>query len=408
MASWVSANMSNLLPGEVDTIIDLISSLSTTVQIPLELTISILNVAKTVLVSLDAFDPATILRDTIEAFKNDILGAGFYICDMWDYSILQLVSVVDSDHGPDSGFNYNGNTFEDSFRQDLLDSFEDENDLRKPTFTGKCAMLVLVIGRGTLDEIGIDPDESNFGETFKGFQNAIGQASYGLQQSRYRLFWLKAKQVAENQPSDKVAARVNRVQTAFKLFSFLSNEDLDGVETPFDQSSGRSFFEDDDLTINDISYKDDILPVIESVENAYKQSEYPDWRSVRLIDIYPELVELVDIGFDAVLSLFVASSTILESVVELINSIQAKLDWLDSIISLIDQLIEDLDDMLNTTGLHALFVSSNNGISDLKTKLENATNVPFDGNGFFAGMSILAGGDATTVLQTLFSPLIES
>jgi len=406
MSSWVSANMSNLLPSEVDTIIDLISSLSTTVKVPLELTVSILNVAKTVLVSLDAFDPASILRDTIETFKNSILGAGFYVCDMWDYPVLQLINVID--HGPDSEFNYSGNTFENSFRQDLLDSFDDIYDIRRPTFSGSCAMLVLVVGKGTLDEVDISPDESNFGESFKGFQNAIGQASYGLHQARYRLFWTKAKQVAENQSSDKVAARVNRVQTAFKLFSFLSSSDLDAIELPYDQSSGRSFFEDDDLVINDISYIDDILPVIESVENAYKQSEYPDWKSVRLSDIYPELVELVDIGFDAVLSLFVAGSTILESVVELINSIQAKLDWLDSIIDLIDQLIEDLDDMLNTTGLHALFISSNDGIEGLKTKLENATNVPFDGNGFFAGMTILAGGDATSIIQTLFSPLIES
>jgi hypothetical protein len=47
-------------------------------------------------------------------------------------------------------------------------------------------------------------------------------------------------------------------------------------------------------------------------------------------------------------------------------------------------------------------------VVDLKTKLENATNVPFEGNGFFAGISILAGGDATSIIQTLFSPLIES
>jgi hypothetical protein len=396
--------MSNLLPSEVSSIIDLISSLSTTVRVPLELTVSILNVAKTVLTSLDAFDPAVILRSAIESFKSDVLGAGFYICDMWDYPALQLANI--SDHGPDSEFNYDGNTFEESFLQALTDSFDDQYDFRRPTFTSNCAMLVLVVGKGTLDELDISPDESNFGESFKGFQNAIGQASYGLHQARYNLFWSKARQVAENQSSDKVASRVSRVQQTRKLFSYLINDDLDSIEVPFDQTSGRSFFED--LEIEDISWNNDIIPIIESIESAYVQSEYPDWKTVRLSDVYPELVELIDIGFDAVLSLFVAGSTIQEAVVELINAIQAKLDWLDSIIDLIDQLIADLDDMLNTTGLHALFVSSSNGIADLKTKLENATNVPFEGNGFFAGMSILAGGDATSIIQTLFSPLIES
>jgi len=74
---------------------------------------------------------------------------------------------------------------------------------------------------------------------------------------------------------------------------------------------------------------------------------------------------------------------------------------------IIDQILEDLDLLLNLTGMHAIYVQSSNGIADLRRKLLNADNVPRDGRGFYSGVTILAGGPFVPVFNTLFAAVGE-
>lgn len=406
MAQWVSANLAALLPSEVDAIFTAIDSLLDVVSIPLQAVSSILNISKELLVSLPIDDWTDIVRGLINDFRNNLLGSGYYILDMWSYPLKQLEP---GEHGPDVVYGNNvrltGDKFSESFLRDLNASFDDQYDPNVPKFTSDVAMLVIVMAKATIDELFISTEEGNVGYAWRGFKESIEGAARALNELRWRVAWSKIRAAAEKQPSDKVAVRVERVQEAFRLFTYVQRKELDSIPIPLVSSSGESFFENTDE--NDLNWTEDIVPILESVEALYEKSSYPDWRRGTLRDVNPTLSEAVDYIFDAVLNLLEKGSTLKESIIALIDAIQAKLDRLQELIDRIQDLIDRIDDILNTTGFHALFVQSSNGITGLRQKLLAVENDPFTADGFFAGMAVLVGGIGVTAFNTIFSPIAE-
>jgi hypothetical protein len=403
MAQWVSANLSKLLPGAVDTIFTAIKALTTTVSVPLKAVQSALNVASAFLTSLDPLDFLTTVRSLINSFKNNLIGSGYYLLDMWDYPIKQLQPSTFGPENTVDALRLTGDSFQSSFQQDLLDSFDDADDTNRPQFTGSVVIMILVSAKGTLDDLGIIPEEDHLGFAWKGLDAPINQAGQAVQELRWRASFSRMRAAAEVQSVNKVATRVERVQRVSHLFSFMSREEIDLLPVPMDPETGESFFED--LEASDLDWEEDVVPILETVEAHFESHEYPDWERATLYEVYPDLQVIVDTVFDAVLDLLETGGTILQAIKDLVNAIKAKLDELDRLIALIDELEEQLEALLNATGLHVLFVTSENGVTDLKTKIQSATNIPFTGNGFYAGMAVLVGGPQASLFNTLFGPI---
>lgn len=395
-----------MLPGAVDEIFTAIDSIVSVASIPLEAVKTILNTSSTFLVSLDPFDFLSVVKSLIESFRNDILSTGFFMLDMWDYPVKQLAP---RSYGPGNTYSsprLSGDTFESSFLSDLLSAFDDELDTNRPQFSGSVTAMIIVTGRGTIDDLNLLPEEDHVGYAWKNLDTSIRNAGNKIRNIRLNAQMSVIKQAAEYQPSDKVATRIFRAQRAFRLMSFMSQEDMDLIPIPMDPETGDSFFENKSPAL--INWEEEVVPILETVEDFYLSSEYPDWQSATLKDIYPDLVVILDTVFDPILDLFSSGGTILQSIKDLVTAIQAKLDELDRLIELITSLEAELEDFLNATGMHVLFVSTNNGITDLKSKISSALSVPFTGNNFYAGMTLLVGGPGSSVFNTLFSPIADT
>jgi len=403
MAEWVSANFANLLPAGTMTILDTARTLIDIVSFPLEAIASVLDIAKTFLLALPPFDFSEIIRDLIEDFKNDLLGSGFYLCDMWDYPIHQLEPTT---YGPDQtygSYSTSGSSFSD-FVSTLAASLDDEQDSNRPQFTGSCAMVVLIRAEATIDDLEVFIEDGNIGQTmFEGMAGTIQGAAYAMHAARMRGAFAKLRLLAEEQSQNHVATRVDRLETAFRDYTALTQEEVDLVQAPMNPETGDRFFEDTEIA--DISWEEDVMPFLEEVEEARLTTTYPDWNRAALRDIYPQIVDMVDAIFDPILELLQIGKTIKDQIIAFIDSIQSKVQELTDIIDQIDAFIDQIEDFLNLTGFHILFLTSSNGVSDLKAQLLAAGNEPIDTDGWFAGFSLVAGGDAVSAFELLFSPL---
>jgi hypothetical protein len=292
----------------------------------------------------------------------------------------------------------------------LIYSFEDEKDTNRPQFSGPVAMMVVVTGKGTIDDLNVMPEEDNLSDAWKGFAASIENAGRALQEKRWKASFETIRTVAEAQLENKVSVRVQRAQRAFTLLGHMTRDELDVIPIPMDPGTGKSFFEDvDTIDIQSaIDWQDDVVPILEAIETNFDAREYPDWERATLYEVYPDLATILDTIFDAVIDLFQKGTTIYQAVIDLIDAIQNKLDELDRLIEQIDEMVEQLEAFLNATGMHVLFLTSNDGVEDLQTQIENATDLPFSGRGFYAGMAVLVGGPKVDAFKTLFSPIADT
>lgn len=404
MAQWVSVNLALLVPDALKTMISTVDTLLTVVKTPLEIVAGVLKLVKSFLIALPSLNPVKILRGLVENFKSQFMGSGFYLCDMWDYPLRQLAPKT---YGPEATYGQldtNGGKFKDTFVTDLANSLVDPYDIKRPKFTSKCGMLVLSVGGGSIDDLRLFRDEGAIGETWSGMSQKLRGSALAANHIRYRGAFAKMIAAAELQPSDKTAARVERVQHAYKLLSQMDRDDVATLPIPTNSSSGEGFFED--MYPADIDWANDVDPVLTAVEEFSSQSKYPDWNRASLRDLWPELVVLIDTAFDAVLDLLQVGRTIVDQIVAIIDAISKKLEELQAIIDQIDQFLEQIEQFLNTTGFHGIWLTTSNGVTDLKSQLLASSGSVMSGKGYWAGMAIVAGGDAMSPLQMLFAPIV--
>lgn len=402
MAQWVTARLSDLLPSEVQSALDLIDSLLGVISVPLSATSDLLSAAETFLLGLPIINPVELLRLAAESIKEQFLASGLYVCNMWDYPTRQLVHTTTGPNATFGRYSTRGTDFRGTFIRDLSLSFDDQNDFNRPQFTGTVAMLVLVVGEASLENLGISMEEDNFGEGFSGIRHDIGAAAAELVRKRWQSVFFKLRQAAENQEEGFVTTRYEKVEYAHRLFNQLEQEQIDAIPAPFNANTGEGFYEDTIAT--DISWEDS-LELIDTIEGQFEPPVYPNWDRKALVDLHPDLVSIVDSIFDPVIDLLEVGSTIKDAIISMIRAIKLKLDELQSLIDRIDEVLEKILNLLNMTGFSALYVSSNSGVTDLRTKLLQAENVPFDGNGFYSGMAILAGAANASIFKTLFAPV---
>lgn len=405
-AQWVSANLKMLLPPGTTDILDLIDTMLSIVKAPLDLIVAILDTAKSLVLAFNLFDFIAILRGMVEDFKNKILGSGFFVCMMWDYPVRQLTGgvVQGKDVGPDNTFGViglEGHLFKESFLKDLLSSFDDTKDPYRPTFTGSCAMLILVRAASTPEQLGVHSGEDNVGDAWGGLGATIGQAGRAVGTIRMRAALATIKEAAQQQSSDYVQIRVERAERAIQMYSFLTDDEVDAISYPEDEENGGMYF--DGLAPNELDWQADCVPVLESIEGMYSPSVYPDWSRITLRDINPNLVLIVDYVFDPVIDLLQSGFTLKQKLIDLIDAIKSKVEYLQDIINSIQVILDEIDRLLSATGFHALYVSSSKGIANLKYQVESASGPPIEGPFFYAGMALLAGSDVKVLFDTLFA-----
>lgn len=414
MAKWVSANMAAFLPDGTTDIFASINDLTSVITPPLELVQSALEAAKIFLIGLDPFDWLGALAATIEDFKNAFLASGIYVCQMWDYPVRQIHQEVpgravgEVAYGPDNTigtFNISaGHIFEESFLQDLNDSFDDRLDPNAPRFRSNVSMLVLVTGTPGINDIRISTEEDSLIDAFQGLAGVIGGAARNIRALRLKNMLARIKSTAQAQEPSKVSVRVNRIERSIHLVGLLSDQEIDAIEYPEDDTG--AYFEGRDL--NTLDWISEVIPILEAVESQFLSSKYPDWNKLSLVNLHPDIQNIIDAVFDPVIDLLQSGSSITNATVAMINAISDKITELEELIERISDIQEEIDRLLNVTGLHALYISTSQGIPDLQDKLLNATDVPFTGNNFYAGMALLAGEDAKVTFDALLATVGEA
>lgn len=409
MAKWVSANMSGFLPPGTNDIVTAIGDLLPLVTTPLNLVSDILNASKNFLVSAPAFDYLGVLSTSITNYKKSFLTSGIYVCHMWDYPIRQLKGsnvaggVSDpSKFGPDQtidNIHLRGNEFSQSFLRDLDQSFDDQRDVNAPRFNSDVSMLLLVTAAPSIHLLGANTQENTLADAFAGFQNTIGAAAKEIRRIRAAAMLAKLKLTAQAQPADKVSVRVSRIELAIHTLGQLSDDDLAAIAFP--ENPQGSFFEDQPFET--IDWLKQVLPVIQSIESRYTPRVYPDWGRIALANINPSFIKLVNSVFDPVLDLFKKGHNVQTSIVTLISAIQQKITALENLIGHVSTIQEEIDRLLKVTGYHAIYITTKLGTADLRKQLREATDVPFSGNNFYAGMALVAGSDTKIVFDALFS-----
>jgi hypothetical protein len=409
MADWVEANLTDLFP--VDSIVTTLRTVLDVVRAPLLLVKIPLQTAATILIALDSiFPPFQALIDEIEEFKNDLLSTGLYMLDMWAYPVKQLQRTS---FGPEitvANLELNGQDFSESFLADVISSFDDEADNQRPLFNGDVAMFIIVAGTGSLPNFQISVEEDNYGDGFSGLQDQIGGAGKAIKNVLWRYAWVQMARLAnlqqnlEGEATSVVQTRVERVKRAERLYSQMDTEQVDALPVPVNTETGESFFTDSSLEL--LSWEDDVLPIIESVEERFLSPTYPDWQNVTMRDIHPQIVEVVDAIFDPVIELLRIPGNIIKQLLKIVAAIQEKIDQLEKLIDEIDRILEEVEQFLKMAGFAAIFVNSTEGTEGLKQKLLAAGNVPFEeGPGFFSGMALLAGGPPLSAFRLLFTPI---
>ncbi len=407
MAKWISANMSGFLPDGTEELFDAIDVLVDTVAIPLDAVSDALDATKTFLIGLDPFDYLGLLAALLEDFKNSFLASGIFVLQMWDYPARQLKGEVGSatrDFGPDitlSAINLEGNIFEESFLRDLDQSFSDSRDPNVPDFRSEVSMLVLMKAATNIDDLLVSTEEESAVDVFKGIAEIIGGAAKQIREIRFKSMLENLKKTAQAQDTSKVSVRVDRIERAIHLTGQLDDQQIDAIEFP--EGTTGAFFEGRDF--EQLDWLSEVVPILQSIENQFTGSRYPDWNKISLADIHPDITEIINSIFDPIIDLLQTGSNVLDSTIAMIDAIAAKVTSLQEILERISDFEEEIDRLLNVTGYHALYVSSTIGMTDLRSKLLNATDVPFSGNNFYAGMVLLAGSDARTAFDALFEPV---
>ena len=122
---WRSANLSAIIPDGVEKLIDTIRALLNVVKAPLEITSTVLDIGKSLLVTIN-IDFLGALKTAVIEFERSIKATSIHSLSMWDYPARQLYMASSgntSDYGPTNTYNrinLKGQTFEQSFLRELV------------------------------------------------------------------------------------------------------------------------------------------------------------------------------------------------------------------------------------------------------------------------------------------------
>lgn len=383
MVEWKTADLSGFLPDEMDPLISSAQSVATTTAAILSSIQDLLEAAKVFLVGLPIFDWLGTLAQEIEDFKNNFLATGIRGTLLWDYPLKQFFR---------SGLA--GEDFRSSFVQDLANSFDDTADPERPQTTGNISMIVLVGGSESIP---------NLLPLFEDIKDAFSW----WQELATSFFALRRNNVTEQVKAVEDLLQDESLFAGTSLSTTLQTQKLQELRRERRKLQQVPLTEDfsDFIPTADLSSID---AFINEVKERTVFSTYPDWQEVSLRTIVPGLVDVFDEVFDPLINALRAGRDIRDTIDSLINTIQVKIGQLEAIVASINEVLSQLDTLIATVGLSALFIQSTDGVEDLKDQLVNATNPPFTDRGFYFGAAFSAQGGDLPPFETLFQPISGS
>jgi Abnormal spindle-like microcephaly-assoc'd, ASPM-SPD-2-Hydin len=125
----------------------------------------------------------------------------------------------------------------------------------------------------------------------------------------------------------------------------------------------------------------------------------PDWVSYTILDLVPDLKQVIKLMSDVIESLMSGTEKFGESILTFLNLIEAKIDSLQKFIDQIDSVLTMITEIFSGPGFYLLNVPLNSGGNEyFKKALMNAKNGPSsDIFGYTAGITILYGGPSGDV-----------
>ncbi len=123
----------------------------------------------------------------------------------------------------------------------------------------------------------------------------------------------------------------------------------------------------------------------------------PDWHSVKLVDMWPELKELTKLA-DKLKGLLLQVGGLATLIKNLAKAVRAKANLLQELVKTLDGILELLR-ALKSSGLYTLHISTSEGINGLTNGFVSATNRPLSKVGksrpqqaYIGGVALLLGG----------------
>ncbi len=375
MADWQSADMSELVPSELAELVSSASDISDKIVTTLELVKGWVLLAGGNVSYVHDF--ASVLTELVKKFRTDFLGTGFYACNMWDYPLKQYYRSGSS-----------GEIFSQSFLSDLSSSLTDAHDPNVPTFEGNVAMLVIVGTATGLDQI--VPTIKIARDAFFNWKElsaitdslVIKTKQLGINDYISRL------QSGEIKSSERVAVQSSKVQQLERVLRDVVYMTLDAVEA---------------ITIVPNPTLKDVEDLITYVNTNVASSTYPDWESVTLRKILPPVVDIVDVVLEPLIGTLQSGTDTLKAIQELIALVEIKIAQLQAINARMATYLSQFVNLISMTGLYTLWVTSSTGVVPLASSLLDATSTPFGtSNGFYYGVTLLAGGAGLAPFENLF------
>ena len=147
----------------------------------------------------------------------------------------------------------------------------------------------------------------------------------------------------------------------------------------------------------------DVEDLITYVNTNVASSTYPDWESVTLRKILPPVVDIVDVVLEPLIGTLQSGTDTLKAIQELIALVEIKIAQLQAINARMATYLSQFVNLISMTGLYTLWVTSSTGVVPLASSLLDATSTPFGtSNGFYYGVTLLAGGAGLAPFENLF------
>jgi len=475
MAEWKTGALGGMFPADVQDAIDEATTTAAAANSVLSPVRDALDLAKNFLTSLPVLDLPALLAQIIEDFLNDFRASGIYYLPVLDRGLEDVAKlnlnfkesarIWEELNVPSyDGFGSNDDTYAQErnrkafqayffrrylggptgsamsrFKSRVVQSFSDETDDERPTFTGEVAGTVFLVGAPSMAEyvdvlvqiadLWPNNTELNRGlelmrnkltdgflNTFSHSGNRIVKRLEGDNTTGYSLnFGREIKQYSITIRQQSQIEGVTGVLRDFFGIPFeriASDTPLDENYGLFDPRSGWQISVGADIdykagSFSGLKFTSDPGNLVVSFIPTVTGVNPPDWTTINLDKLFPFIFGIMDNYMLPIVQALRAGSNAKDAMIALIDLLDQKLARLDELIIEAERLVTIFNVILGATGIYSLYIHSSSGVDDWIDQFQNATNEPpfneFDA--FVGGVVLMAGGPSLTPFENFFSGL---
>ena len=373
--SWEQKTLADLLPGEIDSLVSSAAGVASTVG-------SILGTIGDIVTDLSIFVVDYI--DPIEAATAAFIqSVDDFVADLKSTGVFMLVVP----HAPQRALFGRGT---DAFIERVQESFYDIGDPNRPQLSSAALIggVVVMVGDPSFD--GLKTPLQKLGNVF------------GLQEWKDLLRILTAPPpVSATLTQNVFVSHLKQDISVSTVEGFLPNNGTIQIDS--------EFIEYDSADANENKFKG-VLVSAKHLNGALVipaamsyQAEPPDWRAAKVVDIFPPFGVLMN-SIEKFTKQIASSPKASDVVAEFGQLLSDKADALSNAAIQLDNALTTLKSDFDSTGLHLLKIPEGiGGNQRFIDELANSENKPaFSTDAFTAGVVILGGAGAYSVLETFF------